>query len=359
MLEPRIAMVGAGYFAPFHLEGWRHLGVPVLALCDTHPVRLQQLSQDAGVALTYADAQTMFDQFQPTLVDVVLPPAAQAPVVRAALERGIPTICQKPFALDWAQAQELAACSVAHHTPLVVHENFRFMPWFQECKRLMATQFLGRVHGITFRLRPGDGQGVRAYLDRQPYFQTMPQLLVRETAVHVIDAFRYLLGEVEAVTARLRRLNPVIQGEDAGLIIFEFANDVCALFDGNRLNDHVAQDPRRTLGEMWLEGANGVLRLDGDARLWWKPHHGCEAEHAYGATTPKPVQAAPAISTFGNACAALQAHVLAHLASGAPLQNAAHDYLENLRVQAAVYHSHAMGQRVLMADFNPQPSKRK
>jgi len=40
--------------------------------------------------------------------------------------------------------------------------------------------------------------------------------------------------------------------------------------DGNRLNDHVAANPRRTMGEMWIEGARGVLRLDGDARLWWK-----------------------------------------------------------------------------------------
>ena len=30
------------------------------------------------------------------------------------------------------------------------------------------------------------------------------------------------------------------------------------------------------MGEMWLEGERGVLRLDGDARLWWKPHHGPE-----------------------------------------------------------------------------------
>ena len=37
------------------------------------------------------------------------------------------------------------------------------------------------------------------------------------------------------------------------------------------------------MGEMWLEGAAGVLRLDGEARLWWKPHHGDEREHIYDA----------------------------------------------------------------------------
>ena len=195
---------------------------------------------------------------------------AQRAVVQLALERHIPTICQKPFGVDLAQAEAMVALAEKHNTLLVVHENFRFTPWFRECRSLIDAGHFGRLHGITFRLRPGDGQGIHAYLDRQPYFQTMEQLLVRETAVHFIDTFRYLMGEVEAVTARLRRLNPVIAGEDAGLIIFEFADAATGLFDGNRLNDHVAENTRRTMGEMWLEGERGVLRLDGAARLWWK-----------------------------------------------------------------------------------------
>jgi predicted dehydrogenase len=173
-------------------------------------------------------------------------------------------------------------------TPLVVHENFRFAPWFRECRRLIDSGFFGRVHGISFRLRPGDGQGPRAYLERQPYFQTMPQFLVRETAVHFIDTFRYLLGEVEAVSARLRRLNPAIAGEDCAHIVFEFGDARTGLFDGNRLNDHVADNPLLTMGEMWLEGERGVLRLDGQARLWFKPHGGTEVEHPYRGTRRVP-----------------------------------------------------------------------
>jgi D-apiose dehydrogenase len=340
----RVAMVGAGYFAQFQLEGWRDAGAPVLAVCDTDPTRALALADRFQVGTTFDDAVAMLDAVQPELLDVVLPPAAQAAVVFAALQRGIPTICQKPFGTDLAQAQAMADAATRSGTPLVVHENFRFTPWFRECRRLIDAGFFGRIHGISFRLRPGDGQGPRAYLDRQPYFQTMPQLLVRETAVHFIDTFRYLMGEVVAVTARLRRLNPVIAAEDAGILHFEFADDACGLFDGNRLNDHVASNPRLTMGEMWLEGERGVLRLDGDARLWWKPHHGPETAHAY-------VHDAP--GAFGGACTALQAHVLAHLQHGAPLENSAQDYLANLHVQAALYHSHHTGRRVTMAQFNP------
>ena len=96
------------------------------------------------------------------------------------------------------------------------------------------------------------------------------------------------------------------------------------------------------MGEMWLEGAAGVLRLDGDARLWWKPHGQAEREHDY----PRGGSGA-----FGGAVTALQGHVLAHLREGRPLENGAADYLPNLQVQAAIYQSSASGARVVMADF--------
>ena len=98
------------------------------------------------------------------------------------------------------------------------------------------------------------------------------------------------------------------------------------------------------MGEMWLEGERGVLRLDGDARLWWKPHGGPEVQHPYHPGGP---------GVFGGASLALQAHVLAHLHDGTALENRARDYLNNLHVQAALYRSHASGQRVSMATFDP------
>ena len=49
------------------------------------------------------------------------------------------------------------------------------------------------------------------------------------------------------VYARLRGINPVIAGEDAGYIVFDYDSGATGLFDGNRLNDHVAANPRLSL----------------------------------------------------------------------------------------------------------------
>jgi predicted dehydrogenase len=346
MKNLRVAVAGAGYFTQFQLDGWRRLpGVELAAICNRDRAKAEALAGRFGIARVYGDVEEMLERERPGLLDIVTPPVTHAAYVQAAAARGIPVVCQKPFGRGHAEAVQIEAAARAAGVMLAVHENFRFMPHFREMRRLIDAGLPGALHSIAFRLRPGDGQGPRAYLERQPYFQGMTRFLVFETAIHLIDTFRYLMGEITAVTARLRRINPAIAGEDAGTILFEFAGGASGLFDGNRLNDHVAANPRRTMGECWLEGAAGVLRLDGDARLWWKAHQGPEAEHRYDRGRD---------DTFGGgACDALQAHVLRHLREGAPLENGGRDYLAVMKIVDAAYASHAEGRRIEIASFNP------
>ena len=345
----RVAAVGAGYFSQFQYLGWRNMArdglVEVVGLANRDRAKGQALAARFGVPRVCSTVEELLDATRPDLLDVITSPPTHRPFVRAAVERGVAVICQKPFGIDYADAVAITELAEAAGVPLVVHENFRWEPWYREARRLIDQGVLGVLHSVSFRLRPGDGQGSQAYLDRQPYFQTMPRLLIVETGIHWIDTFRYLMGEVRAVTAQLRRVNPVIAGEDAGYVVFEFEGGAAGIFDGNRCNVHVAADPRRTMGECWLEGSRGVLRLDGDARLFFKPHHGSEYEHAY--------ERGPEDTFGGGACESLQRHVVSHLAHGTPLENTARDYLVNLKAQEAVYRSHADGRRIELDDFEP------
>ena len=330
-----MAGVGAGYFSQFHIEAWTSMpDVEYVGLCDADSDKARVMAATYGVPQVFTDAAQMLDRAKPDLFDIVTPPQTHAALVGLACERRVATISQKALAPTFEDAQAIVERTERAGIPFAVHENLRWQPWYREAKRLLDAGHLGTPHSVAFRLRPGDGQGVRAYLDRQPYFQNMKRFLVYETAIHWIDTFRFLMGEVRSVFARLRRVNPAIAGEDAGYILFDFASGATGLFDGNRLNDHVADDPRRTMGEMWLEGSAGILRLDGAARLWWKPHHAPEREHDYDRGP----------STFGGGCVrALQSHVVRHLVEGAPLENSGRDYLVNVRVQDAVYRSSSKG----------------
>jgi len=346
MKNLRVAVAGAGYFCQFQLDGWRRIpGIEIAAICNRDTAKAHALADRFGIPRVFGSLDSMLDGCEADILDIVTPPATHRDYAGEAARRAIATICQKPFGNTHEEARAIAANGEAAGIALAVHENFRFMPHFREMKRLLDEGRFGDVHSISFRLRPGDGQGPDAYLARQAYFQGMPRFLVFETAIHLIDTFRFLVGEVIAVTARLRRINPAIAGEDAGYIVFEFANGATGLFDGNRLNDHVAANPRRTMGECWLEGSRGVMRLDGDARLWWKPHQKDETEHHYDRGRD---------DTFGGgACDALQAHFVAHLREGTALENSATAYLANMLIQEAVYASHAEGSRIDIDAFRP------
>lgn len=331
----RVACIGAGYFAQFHIGSWKRMSrAELVGVCDLDLAR----AQAAGVA-AYADMDRMLHAVKPDVVDIILPPAKQAAAIRSAIAAGVSAIiCQKPFCTDADEAEAMTAFAEHAGIPLIIHENFRFQPWFRFIKAALDRERIGQVMQVTFRLRPGDGQGPDAYLDRQPYFRQMQQLLIHETGVHYIDVFRYLLGNPTDVYADLRKVNPVIAGEDAGYVVFDHPNDVRAVLDGNRCLDHAADNTRRTMGEGLFEGTQGTLRLHGDGSVTFR---------SFGALTEEVLLPPDPHDGFGGDCAhALQAHVVAGLLDGTPIENQARDYLSVIAAERAAYRSDAQGRKL-------------
>lgn len=336
----KLATLGAGYFSQFHYRAWARLPVDLVAICDRDPTRADQQKRAFPTAQIHTDIESMLERGDVDLLDIIGPPESHLPAIEAAAARGIHVICQKPFCGGYQAARRATAIARNAGIKLIVHENFRFQPWYSVVHDMLADGQLGKTYGATFRLRPGDGQGPDAYLGRQPYFRTMDRFMVHETGVHYVDVFRYLLGEITAVTARLRRINPVIAGEDSGLVIMEMQQGSTALLDGNRLSDHAATNRRRTLGEMSVETEGGVIDVTGDGAVFLRRHDENER---------RSVDFVWQDIDFGGDCVyRTQAAALAALTGGGPMVNSAEDYLVNLRVEEAIYASHAQGRRVLI-----------
>lgn len=327
----KLALIGCGYFAQFHQDAWQRLPVQVVGVCDADGAKAAAGAARFAGAQAFTDAAAMLDAVRPDALDIITPPATHAELIHLCAARGIPAICQKPLAPDWDTAVAIVERAERAGVTLLVHENFRFMPWFAEAARLIEAGAIGEPLDISFRLRSGDGQGPDAYLSRQPYFRTMPRFLVHETIIHLIDVFRFLFGEVAGVFARLRTLNPAIVGEDAATVLFAFADPRRnGIVDGNRLVDHPSDDPRMTNGVLLVEGTGGQLRLDGYGRLFLRPHRGTETEHAY----------TWAARGYGGDCVFGQcAAALAHLRDGAPIANTARAWLRNMEIEEAIYRS--------------------
>ena len=350
----QVACLGAGFFARFHHDAWQRIdSVKLLAIADSDITRAQQACSELAPAehtcvdvdgkqntgfksstgvTAFGSLEAMLDSVSPQLLDIITPPHTHLESIKAGIDAGVPAIiCQKPFCQTLDEAKQAVELANAAGVILVVHENIRFQPWYRAIARQLADNTVGELQQITYRLRPGDGQGPDAYLDRQPYFQKMPRLLIHETAVHWIDTFSFLLGPIKAVYADLRQLNPAITGEDAGHVLFDFANGVRALFDGNRHLDHASDNTRLTLGEALIEGTTGTLTLKGDGSV----HH-----REFGQTNKTIVLAACDWSDFGGDCVhALQQHVINALINDSLLENQAHEYLQVLEIEAAIYES--------------------
>lgn len=333
----RVAVIGTGYFSQFQCAAWQRMpDVELVALHALDKTQGQAMQKQFGFAQLFSDISTLLDQSGADVIDIVTPSESHADIITQCVKQNKTVICQKPFCRSFDEAKQIATFAQEKNVLVVVHENFRFQPWYLEIKRIIDEGQLGELYEINFDLRPGDGQGPTAYLDRQPYFQTQERFLVQETGVHFIDVFRYLLSdEVSGLFAKLATLNPVNAGEDAGVIVMDFNCGVRGILNANRLCDHAATNTRRTMGEMRVEGSAGTLYLNGDGQIHLR-------KHGSNAITEQVYQWND--TDFGGDCTYnTQRHIADHLLYRKPVHNAASDYLTNRRVEEAVYKSAETG----------------
>lgn len=342
----RVAVIGTGYFSHFHYRAWQRMDdVSLVALHAVDKYVGGAFAADYNIPAVFDDVARLLDKIQPDLVDLITPPDSHEVLVGLCIERGIPVVCQKPFCANLETARRVVDRAEATDALVVVHENFRFQPWYRELRRLIDAGDIGELWNIRFDLRPGDGRGADAYLARQPYFRQQPRFLIRETGVHFVDVFRYLVGEVESVSAMLARRNPAIRGEDGGIVLFRFTNGATGVLDGNRLADHRAGNRRLTMGELTLEGSHSTVRLDGDGRLSIRPFDAnASRDHDY---------AWQAVDFGGDCVFATCRHIADHLLSGTTIENQARDYLVNQRIESAIYRADETGERVAI-EADPQ-----
>jgi D-apiose dehydrogenase len=330
--------LGAGYFSHFQYEAWQRLPeVEIVALANRNADRAHEVASRYGVPAVYSwdNLERMLDETRPDFVDIITPPETHLELVRRIAPRGIAIICQKPLAPSWEESVAVVEEARRHQCRFLVHENWRWQPWYREMKRQLDAGALGELFSISVRMRMGDGWPEDAYLARQPFFRHYPRLLVYETGVHFLDTFRFLGGEVASVYARLQQRNPVIKGEDAGQIVVGFASGATAMLDASRYNEADTADPRYTFGTVRLDGRRGHLELDTEGNLTLK----------LLGQPPKRLEYAHERRGFAGDCVhALQRHFVQRMRDGQPFESTGEDYLRTVALVEACYHSHATGQ---------------
>jgi predicted dehydrogenase len=319
----RIVLAGAGMSSWHHLIAWRNAGAQVVGVYDPDPEHARKRAAEFGIAAIHGDGAAMLDAEGIDALDVAAPRATHAAWVEAAAGRGIDVLCQKPLTPTLAVAEALVCC-VQGRIRLMVHENWRFRPWYRTLGRWIAEGELGQIrHASLSMMSSGllpDESGRRPGLERQPFMAHEARLMIGEVLIHHLDVMRFLCGPLRVVDARARRTLAEVAGETIASIFLETPAGASVLVSGTMAAPGL---PPNTGDRLEIIGskasasfADGALRLLGP-----QPRH-----------EPFDLAAGYQASFDGTI-----AHFVAGLVSGAPFETDAADNLETLRLVEHAY----------------------
>lgn len=190
----QIAFLGAGRMGQTHLRNLVGIpGVRVQVVADT-----SLASAEAGAAIVRAAraSDDIAGAIAAPDVDAVListPTGTHADLIEAAVRAGKPVWCEKPVALTLADTQRVAELVDASGIPVMIGFMRRFDPGYAAAKRAIAAGEIGRVERF---------RAVSCDVAPPPiaFIRGSGGIFV-DMSVHDFDLARFLVGEIEEVSA--------------------------------------------------------------------------------------------------------------------------------------------------------------
>ncbi len=252
----RVGVVGVGKMGLSHLAIINALeGASVTAVCDPAGYLLDVINKYTGLNV-YPDYTEMLASAELDAVIIATPSAFHVDMVRAALERGLHVFCEKPFTLNWNDAEQLAALAQERNLVNQVGYHYRFVGAFQETKRLLDANALGKVShvlaeaygpvvlkpkGSTWRTKRTQGGGC-----------------LYDYAAHPLNLLNWYFGQAEGASGTA--LNKIFSRDtdDEVLSTLTFQDDVISQISVNWSDESY----RKMSTKITIWGTNGRLYAD-------------------------------------------------------------------------------------------------
>jgi len=184
----RLALLGCGehsrvsHATPLARYAAQHANeIELTATCDLDLERAQQFCREFGFLRAYSDVRAMLSSETLDGCISVMPMNSIVSMAVMLMELKIPCVIEKPLGTSVEEAENLALVARRTGTPHMVSINRRFMPFLNQAKSWAA--------GI------GPIQYLRATQMRHD--RNEPEF-IWATAIHVLDALRYIAGEIIA-----------------------------------------------------------------------------------------------------------------------------------------------------------------
>ena len=210
-----VGMVGYGFMGRMHTYSYQSLPmiydpppakIKLVGVATATPESGRRAMEQAGYEFDTRDYHDLLSRDNIHLINVCTPNNLHRDVAIDALKAGKHVYCDKPLAVNLAQAQEVWEVAREAKTIHQMTFNYRFIPALLRAKQLVDEGFLGRV--FQFRVvylhssyinpdRPASWRTDRAISGGGASF---------DLGSHVIDLVRYLLGDFDSVFATMETM---------------------------------------------------------------------------------------------------------------------------------------------------------
>ena len=153
--------------------------IELTAACDLNIERAEEFCRTFGFSRAYTSMDQMLDTEDLDGCVCVMPMEHIVDIGVKVLERRLPCVIEKPLGTSLSDAERLNRAACDSGTPHMVSVNRRFMPYLNQ-----ARSWLAEVGPVRY---------VRATQVR--HSRSEPDF-IWSTAIHVLDALRYAIGEI-------------------------------------------------------------------------------------------------------------------------------------------------------------------
>jgi myo-inositol 2-dehydrogenase/D-chiro-inositol 1-dehydrogenase len=186
-----VGVIGAGTMAHTHLAAWRRLSVPAVVYSPS--------GRAASFAGDYAATTvTGLDELiaRSRVVDICSPTGTHRAAAERALAAGRHVICEKPLALTHDDAAAIISAAETAGVQLHVAHVVRYFAAYAAARALVLGGAVGTVRSVRLRRTGAAPKSAWFHDDDASGGVLMDQM------IHDFDYARWLLGEVDAVSAR-------------------------------------------------------------------------------------------------------------------------------------------------------------
>lgn len=270
-----IAIVGCGGITlQNHLPGIALCPeAKVVALCDNNAATLERASRETGISVTSTDYTQIVQRDDVQAVIIATPNVTHAPVALAAIAAGKHVLCEKPIAMNYAEARQMAEAADAAGVRHMTAFTYRFVPAMRYLGHLIARGDLGEpYHFRSCRLQDW---GTRNLGWRQVKALAGTGEL-GDMLSHRIDFAQHLVGPVKRLVANTKRLVDSREGnpsdlEDWVAILAEFEGGATGVLESSKLASG-RNESWRSLDYVELNGSAGTFEFT--TGKWNELQHG-------------------------------------------------------------------------------------